>query len=122
MHTYVCIYIYIYIYTHDISPRELCGSFAENCGDSVIFLSSMINEDCGDLRRRRIQAKAAQKHIESWLVKSPSTRSLRKTCGDDESAQKPRRNVSNYVFKHPLSFNDFPIPISSILFASGVSF
>ena len=46
----------------DIFLHICCGSIVENCGDCY-FPRGINNEYCGDLRRRRIRAKAAQRII-----------------------------------------------------------
>ena len=49
----------------DILLRNYWGTFAvaEICGDSVIFPCKMTNKYCGDLRRRRVRPKSAQKNV-----------------------------------------------------------
>ena len=62
-----------YVHTHFVI--SLRGVFAEalrRCAETAIVHRKRSNKYCGDLRRRRIRAKTAQKISKSWLVKFPS--------------------------------------------------
>ena len=58
---------------------SLCSfsrSFAESCGDCHFPPAKMTNKYCGDLRRRRICAKAEQKNIKILAREIPSCGAL----------------------------------------------
>ena len=90
----------------DIFSAQICGGFAENGGDLrrlTCFPCKMTNKYCGDLRRRRIRAKTAQRKYHrlrlGWSVPfnrnpkscphprlrgSPGRRKHRKTLDNEE--------------------------------------